>query len=340
MAQPSVAVIGAGAIGGILAARLARAGYEPQVVCKHVDLAELARAPGLHVTGVGGEVRAAVRAVETPAQLSPPLEVVFHATKATDMLEAAREVAPLMGPEGLMVSLQNGICEEALAKVAGRGRVAGCVVGFGATMHGPAELEMTSGGEFVLGSLDGRDDPRLEPVREMLATAAPCRLSANILGELYAKLIINSCINSLGAITGLRLGEMLARLKARRVFIAVMREAMRVARAMDLEVPPGAGGKLDYQSFLQGSGPLGSLRRHLMIRLIGFRYRRLKSSSLQSLERGKPTEIDYLNGYIVAKGRELGQPTPVNSRLAAMVKEIEAGSRRLGPENLQEVPAP
>jgi 2-dehydropantoate 2-reductase len=256
------------------------------------------------------------------------------------MLAAAREVLPLLAPEGLLVSLQNGICEEALAGVAGRRRVAGCVVGFGATMHGPAELEMTSSGEFVLGSLEGGDDPRLEPVRRMLSTTAPCRLSDNILGELYAKLIINSCINSLGAVTGLNLGEMLARLKARRLFIAVMREAMQVAGALGLAVPPGAGGKLDYQRFLQGSGPLASLRRHLTIRLVGFKYRRLKSSSLQSLERGKPTEIDYLNGYIVAKGREAGRPTPVNARLVALVREIEDGARRPGPHNLDEVSAP
>jgi 2-dehydropantoate 2-reductase len=97
---------------------------------------------------------------------------------------------------------------------------------------------------------------------------------------------------------------------------------------MELEVEKGAGGKLDYYDFL-ATGAIADFKRHLMIRLIGFKYRRLKSSSLQSLERGKPTEIDYLNGYIAGKGRELGVPTPINAHVIAVIKAIEAGERRM-----------
>ncbi|MFH0826232.1 MAG: ketopantoate reductase C-terminal domain-containing protein, partial [Pseudomonadota bacterium] len=79
-------------------------------------------------------------------------------------------------------------------------------------------------------------------------------------------------------------------------------------------------------------------RRHLLIRLIGFKYRRLKSSSLQSLERGLKTEVDFLNGYICDRGREHGVPTPSNDAVVAMIKEIEEGRRRIAPENLGELP--
>ncbi len=333
--KPRIAVVGAGAIGGVTAAFLAQAGHDPALVCKHMEIAKRAKAPGLRVFGVRGELRAPVHAVERVPQLEGPLDLVFLATKATDMLEAAQELLPLLSPDSLVVSQQNGICEEALAQVLGRERVVGCVVGFGATMHGPAEVEMTSGGEFVIGNLDHQDDPRLEPVRRLMDLVAPTRISNNIMGELFAKLIINSCINSLGAITGLYLGELLARARARRVFIAIMREAMAVADAMGIEVEKGAGGKLDFRAFL-AEAPLAGFKRHLLIRLIGFKYRRLKSSSLQSLERGKPTEIDYLNGYLVAKGRKLGVPTPVNSRVVELVKAIEEGRRRVAPANLDD----
>jgi len=164
---------------------------------------------------------------------------------------------------------------------------------------------------------------------------APTRISTNIVGELYAKLIINSCINSLGAMTGLYLGDMLAKRRARNIFIAIMREAMEVARAMGLNVGKGAGGKLDYDEFL-GQGSLAGIKRHLTLRIIGSKYRRLKSSSLQSLQRGKPTEIDYLNGYIMEKGHELNVPTPVNALVIRTIKAIEAGHRRVDPANLED----
>jgi 2-dehydropantoate 2-reductase len=101
---------------------------------------------------------------------------------------------------------------------------------------------------------------------------------------------------------------------------------------MELTVEPFAG-KLDYYALIRGNGALDNLRRHLMIRIIGFKYRRLKSSSLQSIKRGKPTEVDYFNGYIAKKGAEHGVPTPINTRIVQMVKEIEAGTRKIDPAN-------
>lgn len=334
-AEPRIAVVGGGAIGGITAACLADAGHKIDLVCKHLEIARRAKMPGLHVFGVSGDFLAPVNGVETISQLQGSYDLVFLATKATDMMQAAEELLPLLKPDSIVVSQQNGICEEALATVLGRERVLGCVVEFGATMHSAAELEKTSEGEFIIGALDNSQEPRLEEIKQLMDLIAPTRISANIMGELYAKLIINSCINSLGAMSGLYLGEMLAKNRARKIFIAIMREAMAVAEAMGLTVEKGAGGKLDYYDFLKG-GSLACLKRHLMIRIIGFKYRRLKSSSLQSLERGKPTEIDYLNGYIVDKGFELGVPVPVNALVIMKIKAIEAGECRLEAANLDD----
>lgn len=334
-AEPRIAVVGGGAIGGITAACLARANHQIDLVCKHREIAQRAQTPGLHVFDLNGDFLAPVSGVETISQLSGSYDLIFLATKAIDMMQAATELLPLLKDDSMVVSQQNGICEEALATILGKERVIGCVVGFGATMHGPAELEKTSEGEFVIGNLDEEQDPRLGSLKKLMDLIAPTRISANILGELYAKLIINSCINSLGAMSGLYLGEMLAKKRVRKIFIAIMREAMAVAQAMGLKVEKGAGGKLDYYAFLKG-GALADLKRHLMIRLIGFKYRRLKSSSLQSLERGRPTEIDYLNGYILDKGHELGVPVPVNAQVIMIIKAIEAGQRRIGPANLDD----
>ncbi len=242
---------------------------------------------------------------------------------------------PALAPGSRIVSLQNGIVEDIIAGIVGRERTVGCVVGWGATMRGPGELGMTSKGEFIIGRLDGREDELLRAIRDILALVRPTGISSNITGHLYAKLIINSCITTLGAVTGLYLGEMLALRRARELFIEIVREAMAVAAALGIKVEPVA--RLDFAVFLAGRGPLGDLKRHTLIRLIGLKYRRLKSSSLQSLERGEKTEIDYLNGYIVKKGREAGVPTPLNARLVAVIREIESGTRRLSPDNLTEL---
>ena len=332
----NIAVVGAGAIGAATAAFLAKAGWNTEIVCKHQEIADLAQSPGLHVFGVKGEHYVPVRAVKDIKDLTGPKEVVLLATKATDCLEAAKDLLPVLSPNSIVVSLQNGICEDALAGVVGRERMVGCVVGWGATMHGPAQIEVTSPGEFVIGNIDHRADQRLPLVQEMLSAVVPTRISNNIMGELYSKLIINSCINSLGVITGMNLGKLLAERKIRKVFTALMQEAMAVAAAMGIKVEPAGGGKLDYYRFLDGSSFTSNLKRNLLIRIIGFKYRRIRSSSLQSLERGRRTEIDYLNGYICDRGREHSVPTPINDAVVSMIRQIEAGTRKISLDNLND----
>ena len=129
---------------------------------------------------------------------------------------------------------------------------------------------------------------------------------------------------------------MLARKNVRNLFIEVIREAIHVADAMKLKVAPAAGGKLDYYQFLS-PGLLSSFKRHLTIRVIGLKYKKLKSSSLQSLERGRKTEVDNYNGYISTKGSELGVTTPVNDQLTRIVREIEKGERSICPDNFREI---
>jgi 2-dehydropantoate 2-reductase len=332
-----IAVVGAGAIGGITAAWVSRAGYETEVDCKHQEAVNHALSPGLHVFGVKGESTVPVKAVKNISELSGPKDLVLLAVKATEAVKAAEELRLTLPGDWALVSLQNGICEDALAEVLGRDRVIGCVVGWGATMYSPGELEMTSTGEFVIGNIDDVSDQRLPQIKEILENVVPTRVSDNILGELYSKLIINSCINSLGAMTGLYLGELLAIKRVRAIFIEIMREAMLVAEASNIRVEPGGGGKLDYYRFLEHPGRIAEFKRHLMIRIIGIKYRRLKSSSLQSLERGRKSEIDYLNGYICERGRQYGASTPLNAAVVAMIKEIEAGSRQISIENIYQL---
>lgn len=120
------------------------------------------------------------------------------------------------------------------------------------------------------------------------------------------------------------------------IFIEIMIEALEVADSMGLQVPPYEG-KINYYKLVNAKGVWGNFYRYALLRVVGFKYRKLKSSSLQSLERGKPTEIDYLNGFIVRKAKELGIRTPVNEKIVEMIKEVERGKRKTSPENVEEI---
>jgi 2-dehydropantoate 2-reductase len=332
---PRFVVVGPGAIGGATAALLARAGRNVVLVCKKPGLAAIVAAEGIHISGARGDLRTRLAAVTTIEELEGAFDYALIAVKAPDLQDAARRLLPFLRADSLVVSMQNGICVEALAEVVGPERAVGCVVGWGSTLVAPGEIDVTSTGELMIGTLSGASPAGMDALRGALDNVFPTEIVPDILNRLYSKLIVNSCIASIGALCGLRLGAMLARSDARALFIAVIREAVAVADAIPLRIPPYAG-KLDYYRLLAGSGPIAELRRTIFLRAFGFKYRRLKSSSLQSLQRGQKTEIEYFNGYIERRGRAAGVPTPVNSRIAAMVREIEGGKRAISPANLAE----
>jgi 2-dehydropantoate 2-reductase len=272
----------------------------------------------------------------------PPFDVVLLAMKATAVEQAVRDVAPRLAPDGYVVTLQNGIVEDRVGAILGRRRVVGALVGWGATMRAPGEYEMTSRGELVVGELDGQMTPRVERLQAILDAVAPTTASGNIYGVLWSKLAINCTITTLGAVTGQLLGEMLRRGDVRRLALAIISEVVDVARAHGITLEP-VGGTLDLDSlYLPPARRRRGLRldllpRHAVIMLVGLKFRRLKSSMLQSMERGRRPEIDVMNGYVVERGREKGVATPANAALVQMVAEIESGERPLSPDNLRDL---
>ena len=332
-----VLIIGAGAIGGTLGALLSRAGIDVTFLTRTEEAAAEIRGRGLTVSGVRGTLSAQPRAVAGPASPEGPFHAVLVAVKAYDLAGAVGPLVPSIPADCPVVSLQNGICLDELEALVGPHRAVGCVVGWGATLRGASEMELTSEGELVIGCRSAAGASRLAALQELLSLAFPTEVSSDILADLYSKLIINSCITTVGALCGQRLGWMLGRRSCRRIFIGIMQEGMVVAHAARLSVPAYAG-RLDYEAFVHGSGPLAVARRHLVLRIMGTKYRRLKSSSLQSLERGRPTEVDSFNGYIARRARDLGVAAPLNERLVTMVHEIEQGRRAISPANLEGLP--
>lgn len=331
----SLLFVGAGAVGGISAALLKTKGYNVEIVCKYDDYASLIINEGLEVRGAAGDFKVKMPSFTTVNQIRERKDIVFIATKATDMIEAARSILSVLKDNGHVVFLQNGFCEEDLESIVGKNRVVRCVVGWGATMEIQGKLFMSSKGDFILGYTNREPDEFIGLLAEIMSSIVPVRTTDNITGHLYSKLIINSCITSLGVICGLFLGKMLSIKKVRKLFIEIIREAIDVTDAMNIRVEV-FGGKLNFYDFLDGYSLPGRFKRHLILMLIGFKYRKLKSSSLQSLRRGRPTEIDFLNGYIVRKGQAIGVPVPVNTAIVNMIHEIENAGRKVSESNFND----
>jgi 2-dehydropantoate 2-reductase len=190
----------------------------------------------------------------------------------------------------------------------------------------------TGPGHLILGAWPG--GPATQAVHEaavLLAPAASVEASANMRGVKWSKLLINSCISTLGVAAGVELSRLLEDRRARRAFLAVVEEGYRAGQAAGVRFEPVAG----FRPWMFAK-PLPG--RHVLLRAIGHRQGRHKSSSLQSLERGQRTEVDQLNGHIVATARRNGLEAPVNAALVDLVHRIEEGTLRPDPANLAALP--
>jgi 2-dehydropantoate 2-reductase len=337
-----VLLMGCGSIGGVIGGRLLWAGRDVTIVTHNEEICRVVGTGGLRVTTPEGACVVPATVHTHLDEVEGVFDAAYLAMKATGVEQAARDVTDYLSPEGYVVTFQNGVVEDRVGAILGRERVIGALVGWGATMHAPGVCEMTSRGELVVGELDGRVTPRVEQLKATLDAAAPTTVSTNIYGVLWSKLAINCVVTALGAVTGQLLGEMLQRRAARRLALAITSEVVDVAEAHGITLEP-VGGTLDiHRLYLPpgrraGGFGLDLVTRHAIMLAVGLKFRHLKSSMLQSIERGRRSEIDFMNGYVVERGRERGVPTPVNAALTGLVREVEAGTRPISPDNLARV---
>lgn len=335
-------LLGCGGVGGVIGGGLLLGGHDLTIVTRNEKICRALNTDGLHLITPEGEWTVPVAACAYLDELEGTFDAVYLAMKGTDVEQAARDVAGYLSPEGYVVTFQNGVVEDRVSAILGRERVIGALVGWGATMHAPGVSEMTSRGEMIVGELDGQLTSRVQRLAATLESISPATASTNIYGNLWSKLTLNCATSASGAVTGQLLGEMLVRNAGRRLALAIMSEAIDVANAHGINLEP-VGGTLDvYRLYLpperrNGGWGLDLVFRHAIMMVVGAKFRRLKSSMLQSIERGRRAEVDFLNGYVVEKGREKGVPTPINAALATIVREVEAGTRKISPDNFEEL---
>jgi 2-dehydropantoate 2-reductase len=327
--------MGCGGIGGILAARLVAHGHDLAIVTHNPAIAEAINRRGLVVQDESRQQAVPARAATTLPPAAGPFDCVFLATQPPQVEEAARAAVAALAPDGAMVCFQNGLCEQRIAAIAGAQRTIGAIVAWGASMLEPGMYERTSDGGFVIGRLDGASDPRLDVLRTTLAPVGPVEVTHNLRGARWSKLAINCAISSLGTIGGDRLGALIRYRFVRRLALEVMTEVVAVARARDVRLEKISGtidlewvALSDAERTLSGSPTL--MAKHALLLAVGAKYRRLRSSMLAAIERGREPAVDFLNGEVVWRGEELGIAVPLNTRIVEMIHAIARGVLRPG----------
>jgi len=330
-----ILIVGIGALGGTIAARALNAGVDVCLATRTEASAKILRA-GLKVSGVGGEARAVPPrvAVIEDYESREKFDLILLATKAHDALESAPALTHLLTPRGLLWPIQNGVVAQMLAARFGRGRVVGGLSNLGATMVEPGVYEQRNAGHLLIGELAGGPSERVESIAQALKGAIDVRTTANLRGAIWAKLLLNCSVTTIGAMAGRTMRQYLILPGGGEVFRRAYDEALAVALGTGTQpermivdpMPPGwkerrTTGK-DYDGWIN--------------QILGV-YGDLKPSMLQDFERVRRTEIDFINGYVAQLGADHALPVSMNAAITRMVHAIENGAVHPNPARLVEL---
>jgi 2-dehydropantoate 2-reductase len=305
-----VLVAGAGALGSVFGGLLAASGTPVTLLGREAHLSAIER-NGLLIEGLFGthQVRN-VRCASDVRQLTGRYDTVLLTVKAWDTRDMAARVAPLLAPDGRLICLQNGLGNlEAAAEVAGRSRVLGGRVIFGAEVPVPGRVRVTVIADPVLVGAPDAGDATLDAearrwAERFAAAGIPSRYTDRLVAELWAKVLYNAALNPLGALLGVPYGRLADDPDTRPIMDEVIDEAFAVARACGVVLAWATA--MEYRQVFYGR-LVPSTADH-------------RSSMLQDLERARPTEIEAINGYVVRQGAARGVPAPVNATLARLVR--------------------
>lgn len=332
-----VVIWGAGAMGGTIGACLARAGRDVIFVDTVEEHVRAIRERGLRITGpvAGFDVPASAFTV---AELAAEYGLILLCVKAHHTGSAMAGLLPHLAAGGTVVSVQNGLNETTIARLAGAARTFGCFVNFGADYIEPGVIHWGGRGTVVVGEIDGQETPRARSIHEIFrAFDDRAILSGNVWGYLWSKLAYASQLFGT-ALSDDGIADALARPEHRAVYTELAREVVRVARARAVRLEPFDG--FDPAAFGPDASPERVTRS--LDDMVAHNRRSAKTHSgiwRDLAVRKRRTEVEAQLGPVVAHARELELPAPLNERLIAMIHEIEEGTRAQAATNLDELAA-
>ena len=338
-----IAFVGAGAVGSFVGGMLAKSGEDVALIDGWPEHIKAIKDDGLLVTGTHGRMTIALTAMhihEVQSLAKSPLDVVFIATKAYDSEWAAALIKDYLRPGASVVSLQNGFNEERISRTLGGAPVVGCIAStLGAEIVEAGHVTRTygRGGEeytvFRLGETDGRLSDRLAWLVKLLSKVDAAKPTANLLGERWSKLVANAMINPLAGITGMRDREMMASSDIRKLAAGMGIEGVKVGHVLGYALVPVLGIAIEEWMGAGVDGDFGNLDRAL-VGAFGRATQQGRASTPVDIALGRRTELDYFNGLLISKSRELGLAVPFNEAVMDVEKEVEAGHLKPGVNNI------
>ena len=314
------AIYGAGSLGTILGAYLTKNGFPVELVNRNIKHVEALQKNGAHITGTV-DFMTPVNAI-LPDQMQGPYDIIFLMTKQLHNPEVVTKLAPMLAEDGVIVTLQNGIPEPGIAEIIGEDRTIGCTVEWGATMTEPGICELTSDPDslsFHMGGMKGISEDSLNKVRKVLEHMCPVDIEDNLIGARWSKLLINATYSGLGTVIGGTFGDVAGWKPARKVAVKCMKECIDVAQAGGVEFAPVQG--KDITKLFNYNNRSKQKFAEILVPIAMKKHFGIVPSMLQDVQKGKPCEVDAINGVVCEWGKKYGVPTPVNDLIVEVVKK-------------------
>ena len=346
-----IAIVGAGAVGGYAGSHMAQAGEDVTFIDPWPEHVEEMRRHGLRITHAKDvpEFTVPVRALHvTDVQhlsKEAPIDIAFLCMKSYDTGWASMLIRPYLAPSGYVVSLQNCMNEETVAGVVGWGRTLGCIASrITVELRAPGHVHRGAGKGgtrhtvFRAGEVHGRITPRAEEVRRLVAFADSAKVTENLWGERWSKLVANAMGNGVSACTGLTSNACVENDAVRRFMLRLGSEAVHVGEALGyrleevLHLLPetiARAGEGEEAAWREASERMLAGTRHLSVEQ--------RPSMGQDMVKGRRTEIDFLNGFVVARGAEAGIAARANRALTDIVHRVERGEIAPDPRHVADL---
>ena len=351
MPKNKIAIVGAGAVGGYAGAHMVQAGEDVTFIDPWPENVEAIRNQGLRINHIRDVEPFTVK----PRALHPteaqqlareaPIDIAFVCMKSYDTAWATALIKQYLAPSGFIVSLQNCMNEETIAGIAGWGKTLGSIASsITVELHAPGQVRRAAGKSgaghtvFRVGEVHGRVTERAKQVCRLVGYADSATVTTNLWGERWSKLVANAMNNGLSACTGLTGGQMLQSEPIRRFSIRLGSEAIRVGQAHGyhlkeiLPLPPETIARA-------GEGDDAAMRACDEQRLVdGKRTSSEQRPSMgQDMQKGRRTEIDFINGHVVREGEKVGLSCPANAALTDIVARVEKNELSPDPRHITEL---
>jgi 2-dehydropantoate 2-reductase len=328
-----IAVLGSGAIGSSVGADLTRAELDVTIFDQWPEHVESMKTSGLHIQMMDGDLKIQVRAAHLCelASMKEEFDIIFLVVKSYDTRWMTELIKPYLKSDGVLVGVQNSMNNEAIASIVGPERTVGCVVELSAEIYTPGLVQRNTtrkGSWFSVGEIDGSITPRIEEIRNIMSNVGVTEITTNISGAKWTKLISNVMTMGPKGILGYKNDEAHEFPGLLDIQVNLGKESMTVGTELGYNIEPIFG--LDADDFAGSDDQVLITTLKTLTAHVGIRAR---TAPIQDFLKGRKTEMDYINGLVSIRGREVGVPTPYNDAISEISRKINNGELKMDRSN-------